>query len=162
MSEDKSSTKILDFPAQQGKKTAGHTKIWGKPVIAYGYAAVPSILVQAQRRLGITPLQFNIIVQLLDYWWDPQRRPFPSKKELAERIDVTPKTIQTNIRQLEGAGLIQREKRRTAAGDWNSNIYHLDGLIKKIQALEPEFTIARKKRKDIRRQVETPKGRRGQ
>jgi len=105
------------------------------------------------------PKRFNNCLGM-DYWWDPQRRPFPSKKELAERIGVTPKTIQTNMRQLENAGLIEREKRRTAAGDWNSNIYHLDGLVSKIKSFEPEFTAARKKRKELQREVGTPKGRR--
>jgi len=102
----------------------------------------------------------NIIVQLLDYWYDPVRPPFPSKKELAGRIGVNPKTIQINIRALEKAGYIEREMRRTKSGDWNSNIYHLDGLVKKIQKLEPEFTEARDKKAAIKKLVETPKGRR--
>ena len=47
----------------------------------------------------------NIVIQLLDYWRDPHRRPFPTKKDIAARIKVTDKTIQNNIRQLEKAGL---------------------------------------------------------
>jgi DeoR/GlpR family transcriptional regulator of sugar metabolism len=105
-------------------------------------------------------MQMNIIVQLLDYWFEPSRKPFPTKRELANRIDVTEKTIQINIRALEKAGLIQREYRRTAAGDWNSNIYHLDGLIAKVQALEAEFAEEKKKRKEAKAALETPVGRR--
>jgi len=77
-------------------------------------------------------------------------------------MDVTDKTIQNNIRALEKAGLIEREYRRTAAGDWNSNIYHLDGLIAKVQALEPEFAEEKKKRREARAALETPMGRRQQ
>lgn len=102
----------------------------------------------------------NIIIQLLDYWREPSRKPFPTKKELADRLQVTAKTIQNNIRILEDAGLIRREMRRTAAGDWNSNIYHLDGLVEKIQAMEPDFAKAKQKRKDARAAAETPAGRR--
>lgn len=102
----------------------------------------------------------NIIIQLLDYWHEPTRKPFPSKKELANRIDVTDKTIQNNIRALEKAGLIAREMRRTAAGDWNSNIYHLDGLVAKVQALEPEFAEEKRKRREGKAALETPVGRR--
>ena len=83
-----------------------------------------------------------------------------SSHELAERLDVTAKTIQNNIRALEKAGLITRELRRTAAGDWNSNIYHLDGLVQKVQALEPDFSEARRKRKEAKANAETPAGRR--
>ena len=117
-------------------------------------------MIQAQRRLGINPTQMNIIVQLLDYWHEPTRKPFPSKAELAKRIGVTDKTIQNNVRALEKAGLIVREMRRTAAGDWNSNIYHLDGLVEKVRALEPEFAEEKRKRKEARAALKTPVGRR--
>ena len=96
--------------------------------------------------MGVTPLQFNILVQLLDYWRDPDRAPFPSKLDLATRIGVKPKTIQLNMAQLQKAGLVQREGRKSAFGDWTSNVYHLDGLIAKIQSWEPEFQAERERR----------------
>jgi predicted transcriptional regulator len=151
---------VISFPKSATRNASSTEKIWGKAVCANGYAGVPSILIQAQRRLGINSTQMNIIVQLLDYWREPARKPFPSKKELANRIGVIPKTIQNNIRELEKAGLIQRQLRKTAAGDWNSNIYHLDGLVKKVQAMEPEFTAERRKRQQARAALETPAGRR--
>lgn len=155
---------VVDFPRRPGKTISSHERIWGKPVLVHGYTALPSILIQAQSRLGITPLQFNILAQLLDYWRDPSRAPFPSKKDLADRIGCKPKTIQTNIRELEKAGLVTREMRRTAAGDWNSNIYHLNGLVERIQKLEPEFAAAKAKKREAqeaRKRAETPKHRRG-
>lgn len=149
-------------PIRKGEsRTVSSTeKIWGKPVLKHGYAGIPSILIRAQARLGLSPTQMNIVVQLLDYWFDPQRPPFPSKKELAKRIGINPKTVQINIRALEDAGYIRREMRKTTSGDWNSNRYHLDGLVNKIQELEPEFTRARDKKAAIKELVETPKGRR--
>lgn len=36
-------------------------------------------------------------------------------------------------------GLVTREMRRTAAGDWISNIYHPTGLVERIQKLEPKL-----------------------
>ena len=140
------------------KAAASQDKIWGKAVISNGYAGIPSILIQAQARLGLTPMQFNILVQLLDYYRDPGRAPFPSRAELGRRIGVGPKTIQTNIRQLEQAGLVRREQRKTAAGDWGSNVYHLDGLVERVRKLEPEFTQARKDREAARLRVSTPVG----
>jgi hypothetical protein len=70
---------------------------------------------------------------------------------LAARIGCKAKTIQTNIRELENAGLVSRQMRRTAAGDWNSNIYHLDGLVQRIQKLEPEFTEAKRVRREVQK-----------
>jgi DNA-binding MarR family transcriptional regulator len=148
---------------KQEMRVSSHERIWGKLVLSHGYTAVPSILIQAQRRLGVTPLQFNIIAQLLDYWRNPERAPFPSKADLATRIGVKPKTIQANIRALEKAGLVEREMRRAAAGDWNSNVYHLAKLVERVQKLEPEFAQAREKRREARdaqKRAETPLHRR--
>ncbi|MEO1660096.1 MAG: helix-turn-helix domain-containing protein [Pseudomonadota bacterium] len=151
---------VVALKADSKKRISSTEKIWGKPVTGHGYAAVPSILLKSQRRLGINATQMNIIIQLLEYWYDPTRPPFPTKKQLAERMGVHPKTIQLNIRELEQAGYIKREKQKTASGDWGSNIYHLGGLVAKIKALEPEFTQARKEKAAITKKTETPKGRR--
>lgn len=152
-------TNVVAFPsAEAPRKTSSTERIWSKPVMEHGYTGVPSIFIQAQSRLGVNPLQFNIIVQLLDYWRDPGRRPFPKKQDLATRIGVTEKTIQNNIRALEKAGLIRRELRRTAVGDWDSNIYHLDGLVERVRALEPDFAKikdAKVKLREARKNAET-------
>jgi hypothetical protein len=158
MASSTSEAEVISFPKTASRKPSSTERIWGKSVYSHGYAGIPSILIQAQRRLGINSMQMNIIVQLLDYWHEPTRKPFPTKKDLAKRIDVTEKTIQNNIRALERAGLIRREMRKTAAGDWNSNIYHLDGLVAKVQALEPEFAAEKKKRKEAKAALETPAG----
>jgi hypothetical protein len=60
-------------------------------VLSHGYTGIPSILIQSQKRLGITPLQMNIVIQLLDFWRSPERKPFPTKKLIAGRIGVTEK-----------------------------------------------------------------------
>ncbi|SDQ29079.1 helix-turn-helix domain-containing protein [Pseudovibrio sp. Tun.PSC04-5.I4] len=154
---------VIPFTGTAGtksKKQSSTERIWGKDVCSHGYAGVPSILIRCQQRLGLNPTQMNIILQLLNYWHDPRRKPFPRKKELADRIGVTPKTIQNNIRALEVAGLIRREQQKTAAGDWGSNIYHLDGLVEKVKSFEPEFTKERDERKAKKEELETPKGKR--
>lgn len=150
---------VVAFP-QAAKKASSTERIWGKTVTRHGYAGIPNILIRGQSRLGLSPLQFNIVVQLLEYWHDPARPPFPSKEELALRMGVKPKTIQTNIRALEKAGLVRRELRRAPAGDWNSNVYHMDGLVDRLQKLEPDFAAEKEERKAARRRVETPAGKR--
>ena len=159
MSTPPPEAEVIKFPkTPAGKVTSSTERIWGKAVYSHGYAGIPSILIQAQRRLGINTTQMNIIVQLLDYWHEPLRKPFPSKRDLAARLDVNPKTIQNNIRAMEQQGLIQREQRKTAAGDWNSNIYHLDGLVAKVQALEPAFAEEKRQRREAKATLTTPIG----
>ena len=148
---------VLPFQRPDGgpRRLSSTELIWGKAVLSHGYTGIPSILIQAQVRLGLNPVKMNIIVQLLDYWRDPGRKPFPSKRELAERIDVTEKTIQNNIRALEKAGLVQRVARYTRHRDPDSNIYNLDGLVKRVQEeIEPAFEELRKKKQVEQRKVQ--------
>jgi len=136
-------------------KESSSTKIFGNKVMDHGYTGVPNILVRAQSRIGISTTQFNIIVQLLSYWIYPDRPPFPGKKELANRMGINPVTLRKNIAELEKAGLIKRVQRKTSAGDYGSNTYKLDGLIKKLQSLVPDFDKEREERQAAKKKVET-------
>lgn len=147
-------TKKTDKEIEKTKESST-TKIFGGKVMDHGYTGVPNILVRAQSRIGISTTQFNIIVQLLSYWIDPNRPPFPGKKDLANRIGINPVTIRKNIAALEEAGLIERVQRKTAAGDYGSNTYKLDGLIKKLNSLVPDFDAEREERRASRKKVET-------
>jgi hypothetical protein len=44
------------------------------------------------------------------------------------------------IEQLEGAGFIKRIARYRGYGVQTANAYSLDGLVKKLKAVEPEFS----------------------
>ncbi len=134
-------------------------RIFGPKVMDHGYTALPNILMRGQNRLGINTTQFNIIAQLLSYWFDPVRPPFPSKRELAQRMGITVQTLRINIKALEEQGLVVREQRKTAAGDYGSNTYHLDGLVKALKKLEPDFDEERKERQQSKNLTEKPNAR---
>ena len=155
----KSENTVIEFPSEKGSGRAAEQK-WGKRVIGYGFTIEPSLLMQAQRRLGLSPLQFNIILHLMDFWWEAGRKPFPSKKELAERTNVHPRTIQKNIAALESQDLVKRIARRSPAGDPGTNMYDLTGLVKRLKEFEPEFRAAKEERQEISRDVAKPRGRR--
>src|SRR3546814_2877293 len=90
--------------------------------------------------LGINPVQFNIIMHLADIWWEKEHRPWPKKQLLAERMDMSERQIQRQIAELESAGLVQLVERTRPGRGKTSNEYDLSGLVKKLKALEPEFT----------------------
>lgn len=146
-------------PKKPEHKKSSTDKIYGSKVMSHGYTALPNILVRAQSRLGINTTQFNIIAQLLSYWMRPDNPPFPSKKDLAKRMGITPATIRINIKALEEAGFIEREQQITAYGDYGSNIYHLRGLVAKLDALVPDFDKEREERRTSREKTETPNAR---
>lgn len=134
-------------------------RIFGAKVMEHGYTALPNILLRAQSRLGINPTQFNIIAQLMSYWFHPDKPPYPSKRELAQRVGITEQTLRINIKALEDQGLVMREQRFTAVGDYGSNRYLLDGLVKKLRQMEPDFAEERKEKQAAKALTEKPNAR---
>jgi len=135
-------------------------KKFGKPVMDLGFCIVPSLLMQAQARLGINPVQFNIIMHLADIWWDAAHRPWPTKKLLADRMNMSERQIQRHIADLEEANLVRRIGRTRPGRGKTSNEYDLSGLVRKLQALEPEFTEMKSEIQKRRKNVALPKHRR--
>jgi hypothetical protein len=138
------------------KAKSSSDRIFGAKTMSHGFTGVPNILLRGQQRLGLSTTQFNILIQLLSYYYDRDKPPFPSKKQLAARLSITPQTLRINIKALEDAGFLMREQRTTLAGDFGSNTYHLDGLIKKLAKLVPDFDKEKKERQAAQRKAETP------
>ncbi|MFG6663042.1 MarR family transcriptional regulator, partial [Sulfitobacter sp. 916] len=105
----------------------------------------------------LSPRYRRELHQLLGHCSD--RPPFPSKKELATRMGITPQTLRINIKALEDRGYVTREQRITSFGDYGSNTYRLDGLIRKLKELEPDFEKERQERKQAQKLTETPNAR---
>ena len=134
---------------------------WGKDVMALGFSIVPSLLLRAQQRLGLNPTQLSILMQLCDFWWDEERKPFPSKATLSDRLGLSARQIQRHIAELEGAGLVQRTQRWSGHGGKTTNSYDLSGLVGRLQQLEPEFREVEERAKADRKAVSRPKRQRG-
>jgi DNA-binding transcriptional ArsR family regulator len=127
--------------------TRRNERKWGREVIAAGWLAVPSVLLQRQRAFGLDPLDLNIILQIADHWWEPENHPYPSKKTIAQRIDVDPRTIQRRITRLAKDGLLDRVERRDGRGGNKTNIYRLTRLAEKAKPFALELLEEREARK---------------
>lgn len=143
-------------PLRSSKATKASERKWGKPVMDLGFCIVPSLLLRAQRRLGLSPTHLAVLMHLADYWWDVNRKPFPSKKTLAERLDLGPRQVQRHIADLEAAGFLQRIERKAQGRGKLSNEYDLSGLVKRLRELEPEFREVEEANKARRREVTQP------
>jgi len=140
-------------PAPTIKTNKASADKWGKQVIALGFCLVPSLLLRAQQRIGLNPTQLAVLLQLCDFWWDKERKPFPSKDTLAQRLSLSERQVQRYIAELEQAGLVQRIERRSSNGGKLSNTYDLTGLVKRLQELEPEFRVIEENAKAARKAV---------
>ena len=104
-----------------------------KEVIALGFCIVPSLLLRAQNRLNRNPTQLAAFLQLCDFWWERERKPYPSKEVLAERLSLSPRQVQRCIAELETAGLVQRIQKRASHGGKLTNLYDLGGLVERLK-----------------------------
>lgn len=150
----------LNAAAKKVDTRKASEKKYGKPVMDLGFCIVPSLLMWAQARLGINTVQFNIIMQLADFWWDPERKPYPAKKLLSDRIGMSERQIQRQIAELEAAGLVARIGRTRPGRGKTSNEYDLGGLVARLKELEPEFTAVQEENRERRKNVALPKHRR--
>ncbi len=130
-------------------KKNGSDEKWGREVMRHGHTTIPALLLRAQQRLGLNPTQLAVLLQLMDYWWDQDRKPYPSKQSLSDRLGLKPRQIQRHIADLEKAGLVQRIERTATHRGKISNEYDLSGLVERLKKLEPEFWKA----KEIQREV---------
>ncbi len=104
---------------------------WTRELMAEGWTAWPSVFLEYQRELGLTPTHVNILLQIARCWWEPASMPFRSKKQIARAIGVSEKTVQRHVSDLVDAGLIERIDRFDGEGAQRANAYAFKGLIEK-------------------------------
>lgn len=141
---------VVPFPKKGTLKES--ERKWGKTVMDQGFCIVPSLLFRAQQRLGLNATQLAIIMHLADFWWEQERKPYPSKATIGERLGLSSRQVQRHIAELEKAGLLQRIERKGFYGK-QSNYYDLSGLVNRLQQLAPEFREVKNETKKMKRAV---------
>jgi hypothetical protein len=122
-------------------------KKWGKAVLGLGFCVIPSLLLRAQARLGLSPVQLAILLHIIDHWWFAEQLPFPSKASIASRCSLSTRQVQRYLSELEERGYIKRITRFVDHKGQQSNYYDLSGLVAQLKKLEPEFTSVEEMRK---------------
>jgi len=144
-------------PLRKTKADQASDKKWGNAVMKLGFCMIPSLLLRAQQRLGLNPTQLAVLLQLADYWWSQDRKPYPSKQALSDRLGLGPRQIQRYIAELEEAGLVKRIERRAAHRGKLSNEYDLSGLVERLKKLAPEIEEANELKRQATRRGGLPK-----
>ncbi len=139
-------------PEKTSRKSPASQK-WGAKVMDSGFCMLPSLLLRAQRRLHLNPTQLAVLIQIVDHWWDAGRKPYPSKKELSQRLGIGERQIQRYLTDLEDEGLIKRIPRYADHKGRMSNMYDLQGLVDKLTELEPDFREARNQARQSRQKA---------
>lgn len=134
-------------PLKEGQKAS--SKKWGKAVLGLGFCVIPSLLLRAQARLGISPVQLVILLHIIDHWWYAEQLPFPSKASIASRCNLSSRQVQRYLTELEDRGYLKRVNRFVDNKGQQSNYYDLTGLVDQLKKLEPEFSSVEELRKAV-------------
>ncbi len=124
------------------KKTDNATTLeekWGKVTMGQRFTVVPSVMLQGQRRLGINANDLAVLLHIMEHWWKADDLPWPSKRTIAERLDVSEKTVQRSTAKMEKMGLINRKDRYLPNNNGRtSNAYDLSGLVERLTEIAEE------------------------
>jgi DNA-binding MarR family transcriptional regulator len=150
----KTDSNVIKLAVEKKPKRRADDK-WSHQVVKLGYTTIPSLLLRAQAKLKITPVQFNVLMQVIEHWWDADEDPWPSKDTIARRMRKSPRMVQRYLSELEKKGLVSRIKRFKGKKRQTSNAYSLAGLVRKLKEVEPEFTKERDQKRIRAKKVET-------
>jgi len=117
-------------PAAKPNNGAGK---WGVAALA-GFQPLPDVLLLKQKELGLDAVDIIVLLNVTHYWWFRDRPPYLRTNLIAERMDVTGRTIQRVIKKLQEKGYIRREKWTDEKGETYPAIF-FDGLIRKLEVL---------------------------
>ncbi len=125
---------------------AENQKKWGKMIWKAGWTGVPTILLDKQHTLQLTPTEFNVLIQIMKYWWYKGNLARPSKAAIAQAMGVSQVTVRRAISRMESGGLIERISRMDHTGQ-RPNQYDLKKLVAALTPHAKEAVNARQKRK---------------
>ena len=108
---------------------------WGAEVAETGFVMVPTLLVRKLPELEVSATQFHLLIVLLQFWWEPDKMPFPSVARLARLTGLSERTVQRNTSALGKAGLIRVRQSRKPNAELATNIYDLSPLVARLQEL---------------------------
>jgi hypothetical protein len=112
----------------------GQLEKWGDAGRA-GFQVVPNVLFRAQKRLEIDSMDVVILLNLSLHWWGGANLPFPSPATIANRMDVSRRTVERRLEALERRNFIKRLKPEVPqAGKPKVRKFELRGLVEKLES----------------------------
>lgn len=125
---------------------------WTRQLMAAGWNAIPSIIIEKQEALGLDAIDMNIIVHLSNYWWHADNLPCPSVETIAKAVGVKPRTVQKRVAALQNVKLLTRTERRKTRFGSDTNLYSFEGLIAAAMPFAKEKLAKREERDKAERE----------
>lgn len=100
----------------------GGSAKWGDAARA-GFQVVPDALLAKQHALKLDPTDIVVLLNITMFWWYKDEPPFLRTNVIAQRMNVTTRTVQRSLKKLEGKGYIQRKEYDDGKGNIFPAVY---------------------------------------
>ncbi|MDC5277832.1 helix-turn-helix domain-containing protein [Acinetobacter kookii] len=115
---------------------------WGVETAKHGWVAVPTSLFFAQEKLGLSPLEFNVLLNLIMHWWDKKKLPYPAQAAMSHRIGVSVRTIQRTLDSLVDKKIIEKKPSSIHNPVFKGrNLYDLTPLVHLLSNFSQELKL---------------------
>lgn len=106
---------------------------WGETIqgTGGGWTAIPNLLLKKQGILGLSSTELNVLLNLIRFWWEASRAPFPSPEKIASEIGISSRSVFRTIASLEEKGFINR-----ISEPGKSTKYEMNGLVEKLKTVK--------------------------
>jgi DnaD N-terminal domain len=108
-------------------------KKWGDSLDA-GFQIIPDVLFRCQAILGLEPIDVVILLNITTHWWEYDDLPYPRPSIIAKRMDVSTRTVERRIVELQKKGFLMRLAPQHKKGK-TVRPYDLSGLVEKLKVL---------------------------
>ena len=120
-------------------KTEPLEKKWGERSMLMGWTAIPTSLLFLQAELSISPLGFNLLMNLVSHWLETTEHPYPSQESMAKRMGVSKRSIQREITTLVELGLLDKQPNKAGNKKFKGrNTYDLSKLVQVLNEKTPD------------------------
>ncbi|MBO9479750.1 helix-turn-helix domain-containing protein [Shimia sp. R11_0] len=116
---------------------------YGEAAVA-GFQAVPDLLLKNQSKLELSATDLVVLLNILMHWWYPDQKPFPRSTTIAQRIGLTPRTVQRSMQHLEKVGLLKKE-----TDDSGRVIFDPEPLVHRLEEIapsDPDYLVRKARR----------------
>jgi len=105
---------------------------WGAALDA-GFQIVPNVLIRAQSKLGLDPLDLAILLNITLHWWDTRDLPYPRTSMIANRVGVSVRTVERRLERMQNDHLLVRHPPERTKDGLAVRRFDLSGLVQRLQ-----------------------------
>lgn len=114
-------------PGRDMQRQVAHR--WTARLAAARWTPVSDYFLKNYHRMKITHTEAMVLIHLISFKWDLSA-PFPALGTIAKRMGITPTSVRTHLRRLEGKGFLYRQMKVGT-----TNRFHFDGLFNALEKM---------------------------